>query len=636
MGVQNCVMAKVEDVLGHPPPLTNAPADHVLTVEKYLYPTRHTNAPPSTPGHAAIFNGFAFHHEMMGCILTWVQYHNWTVTLYTNTTNDYGWYKWYAKMFDSLCKQDTNQLDIRPPSTFPGEADQYDLIFLPTDDDFHFADSWLDIGSVRTKIIKINHVNYDRRTAIKNYINVRPYRDQPDAYNGLPCYTSHRLFVEHHQLRDDLIHIFVGDGPVARYDMTTLEALSLQPNVQLHFVGRSGGHQDLIEQANSRRPPHSYHQSYRTIDTESMVELMRKCHYFYYGLQRGNVFNSIKVSGHMAMAFSCGTRTIMGRRTHKYYNFWSTLIYNRTADLFPLLPPTEAETARVVSEGNIQIAKFDNAVRCQFPHLKGMFQPVHPFYQSGKSSRDHESVIPTMIHIVAAQDGYSSAELEPAVKRSWFSRYPRSQITLWTRDRVYEFLQLHYPSHITVLGKLNMEALEAVVRVLVVSKLGGIGVSRHSICRRPVGDIMLEVPLYLASHDVVDKDKHTGILVDFFAAAPNMGEMTKWSDELLTMVAADPTLRVADIEMAWAHFHFTSFSNTKLQNSCMLNNYVTCRRLTNECSTAFPGLTYTKYSAAPATSPFFVFTISLIVALFITIIVISLLRRNRRRLIAAR
>lgn len=149
----------------------------------------------------AAFNGFPFHYEVFGYIINWCKQRNYHLSLYTETSNDFGWFEWYKNRFGAL--------HIEPIAEFEYKCHNYHIIFVLTDDDDKFRDSWLKLFNLQSTVVSIDHHILDRRPQITKHLAIRNYAHKPHAYPVYPLKLEYVYPNEKINLFTSGIHIYI-------------------------------------------------------------------------------------------------------------------------------------------------------------------------------------------------------------------------------------------------------------------------------------------------------------------------------------------------------------------------------------------------------------------------------------------
>jgi len=129
--------------------------------------------PPSNRRVVA-YNGFPFHHEMIGHVADFCIHRELQLVVYTNFEGHLGWMDLYVRLFEGI--------RFLPHTEYAYDSD--DIVFLLTDDDptFH-PPTW-------TNVICIDHDRRVRRTEPRHRVATRSYPDTPELRPWvLPVYT---------------------------------------------------------------------------------------------------------------------------------------------------------------------------------------------------------------------------------------------------------------------------------------------------------------------------------------------------------------------------------------------------------------------------------------------------------------
>jgi hypothetical protein len=271
----------------------------------------------------AIFNGFPFHYEMFGYIINYCVVKRFELTIYTTTQNDLGWIQFYRSFFQKGIPNFVPFI-IKPVNMFNSEFRKYDLIILTTDDDPAFKDGW-----ISEKVVKISHVNFERRPLITKTIYNRPY--DIVAPWALPCFPIVNV--------DDKLTFFkkgTGDinilliGYYSTYEFDIFNRMVCADGndrkIVLHFISR----RTLPFQSTccERLKSNISTKFYVNIDTNDMFKLLGIADYLCIECSSHPTHHYESMSGAIPTSFSCLTPLIIDKNMNSYYKFQNAIEYN--------------------------------------------------------------------------------------------------------------------------------------------------------------------------------------------------------------------------------------------------------------------------------------------------------------------
>ena len=264
----------------------------------------------------AIFNSFPFHYEMFGHILDHFSRCNdasTVVSIFTETRNALGWLEFYKTQFKNL------NIQFSPVSDFCDERHAFDLIFVPTDDDFAFKREWID-----ERCIASDHTISIRRPEYAHRIGVRPFAASNKQW-ALPCceFVSANEKLRH--LEPDCIHIAVGGGLDCIFNYEAINRLSASVPLPLHvhLIGRK-----IIGLRPKIKEGIVVH-LHEKMNTRDMIELLKKCDYVMTDLLEKN---ESSMSGFVPLAFSTLATLIISKQNNRIYGFKNVVEFDLNAD----------------------------------------------------------------------------------------------------------------------------------------------------------------------------------------------------------------------------------------------------------------------------------------------------------------
>lgn len=262
----------------------------------------------------AIYQGFLYiHYEMLGYILEYFIQSNLSFDLYCpDESVGKEWKDFYENTFNV-------KLNFINPTLINPE--NYDLIFLITDDDYSFQQKWLDeVGE--KKVVCIDHSAHVRRQPNNMLrLSTRFFYNRPQCLWALPVYTYiNKLDKIKYLAQTDRINVMCVGTQNKPYSGEFLKELFYNfDSIDFHVITR---HLD--------KNYHNYPniKTYENCSTEKMMELLKKTHYMLCFENPNNlepVSNSISAS--IPLAFDSGCQLIIPKSWQVYYNFNSVITY---------------------------------------------------------------------------------------------------------------------------------------------------------------------------------------------------------------------------------------------------------------------------------------------------------------------
>jgi FkbM family methyltransferase len=396
------------------------------------------NEHPTTPTPAsglcvAIFNSFPFHYEMFGYILHYLanlaKRAPCHVSIFTEQGNNWGWLDFYKQyfgergvIFEYLPLTHFNSVKIR---------NQYDVIFVTTDDDFGFKREWID-----DRCIVIEHMFAARAPGYTHRIGVRPFVDSSKPW-ALPCYEIVRNPDEKmgwcaHDVHDVHVAVIGGtekiDTRLFNRIMSAASSQQSQSRVKLHCIGRSWYPGCLrLESACVELVIHG------TLSAADMIHCLKMCDYVLTDIVNPDHINGKLMSGCIPLAFSTLTPVIIGRRNNSIYKFKSVMEIDLSSDEPIVLEKLSHERVSAVALERAELLRmaeheFDRCIECI----------------QGRSSwtRIPKRVMQTWEH----------KRLNPefqAIVDTWKTHNPHYQFVLMDAEEREEFIRAHFERAVT-------------------------------------------------------------------------------------------------------------------------------------------------------------------------------------------
>jgi hypothetical protein len=262
----------------------------------------------------AILNGFTFHYEMFGYILYFCKKHDFPLTIYT-TDDEYDWKLFYENIFSKII--------WKHYSLFEEEHEQYDFIFLTTDDD----NAFMNIINKQTNVLCIDHCFINRRPEIDytKHIAIRPFADNYRKW-ALPCYPIVETVCEKENVLsqiNDGIHIVIFSGSYGDYIISQINRLSCSSKITLHLITRY----ECVKNVDNFDKKFTIVQYYN-ISTIQMMDVVKMAHYIACDMtNNGDHIFGKSMSGSLPLSFSNLNRLILSKQNNAYYGFTSAITF---------------------------------------------------------------------------------------------------------------------------------------------------------------------------------------------------------------------------------------------------------------------------------------------------------------------
>lgn len=261
----------------------------------------------------SIYHGFKdIHFEMLGYFLEYIKYSNIKIDIYAlDKFVGLEWKTYYEKTFDM-------KIDFHNPLEF--DPEKYKLIFLLTDDDKSFHNSWLEKFG-ETKVVSIDHCGFIRRNNMMLRIGTRFFYRRPSCLWALPSYTAITKLDKKRYLQNQpkikVMCIGIQNRPP-----TIIFLKNLFENfneIEFHIIARFlivnyEGYDNIF--------------SYQICPTEKMCELIKDSRYVLCIHNPKNNFSySDSISGAIPMAYNNGCQVIIPNDWQQFYNYKSVITY---------------------------------------------------------------------------------------------------------------------------------------------------------------------------------------------------------------------------------------------------------------------------------------------------------------------
>lgn len=255
----------------------------------------------------AIFNSFPFHYEMFGYIIEYCQTRGGVIDIFTETADNLGWIEFYERKFPGAFR-------IYSYTLF-NHINDYEWVFLATDDDPRFLDEWFN-----KKTLCIDHYYLDRRPYAENLrISNRPFT-RPSLFWALPVYK-------------------ITDAEEKRRSMVAGQVVCIGSNCPKNIeqldilIQRTSTLCDNLSIICIERFPCVFEHSYSNVvvksslDTTEMIQTMIESEYVYISDANLDHINCT-MSGAIPLAISCLCHIIMPAQMNAHYKLRSAITYD--------------------------------------------------------------------------------------------------------------------------------------------------------------------------------------------------------------------------------------------------------------------------------------------------------------------
>lgn len=293
----------------------------------------------------AVFNSLPCHYEMFGYIIYYCYLNNHKLTIYTQGTFHMGWFSFYEKLFGNYTINLIHYTNFEEGL----KRNNYDLIFLTTDDDPSFDVRWMN-----DKVVCINHYYVCRRIDWFHCIATRPFCKNSINW-AIPCIPVFNCTNKLSNISNDLMNVaIVGTGYIENpYSIKLINRLttSNHKKIVLHIITRR------IYCDISGIDPNIEVQRHESISTEDIFLILLKCNYVltdtHYKIKDHQ--EGYSMSGSVPIAFSSLSKLIISKENNKYYNFQSVKEFDYYADDKIILEDTNENTIGLVEQERVKL-----------------------------------------------------------------------------------------------------------------------------------------------------------------------------------------------------------------------------------------------------------------------------------------
>ena len=256
----------------------------------------------------AIYHGFHhIHFEMLGYIIDYLLSTKLKFNIYSHINIfSFHWKKFYDNLFIPLAWNTPNLFN----------ADNYEYVFLLTDDDNTFKDN------NKIKIICIEHIDYIRRINVKFRIGTRFFINRPECLWAIPCYNilnkQDKLDILNKENKINIVCLGKNQPPKIDY----LKNLFINFNeINFYLITRE-------QQYNYEFYNNIF--IYNNCLTNIMLDILTKSHYILcLDLNNSDHYIKQSISASIPLSFNFGCQLIIPKLWQNNYNFKSIISYNK-------------------------------------------------------------------------------------------------------------------------------------------------------------------------------------------------------------------------------------------------------------------------------------------------------------------
>ena len=380
----------------------------------------------------AIVNTLQCHYEMFGYILHYLANANATnamstVSIFTETKgNNWGWLDFYKKHF----RKTGVEVEYAEFNAFSElkTRKQFDVIFIPTDDDMGINPKWID-----ERFIVIEHTPMQRRAEYHHRIAVRPFAFGQGLHKrwALPCYdivTAAEKMSCMSMNHDEAIHVAIVGGN-SNIDVNFINRLSGLNGtmVQLHCIGvywRPDHIRFDLTQLNDRIELISHGILY----ADGLIALLKTCDYVITDVNNEDHIAGKSMSGAIPLAFSTLTPLIIGKKNNSIYKFKTAVeVVMNSAEPIVLAKIT----SEVISAVALERAELARMAEVEFDRC------IQNHNSSASLSPIPKRVMQTWEH----------KQLNPefqAIVDTWKTHNPRHEFVLMDAAEREQFIRAHF------------------------------------------------------------------------------------------------------------------------------------------------------------------------------------------------
>jgi glycosyltransferase involved in cell wall biosynthesis len=255
----------------------------------------------------AIYNSFNFHYEMFGYIIYFCKKYNHKLTIFTPSEYSIGWLDFYKEFFKEYNFEYKSFVD------FIQFKDNFDLIFVTTDDDKLIQNDW-----INNKYIVIQHTNNIRNHYFTNNLGIRPFRNNYIDW-CIPCFPIFNKEDKINLNERENINIAIIGGH-KDYNYNVINRLQSNIKINLFIIGRNciNFKTELLNFNHNN----FYVSIHNNIPSMELFNIVNNCDYILTDCVHNydHIFG-ISMSGCIPIAFSTLTPLIISKQNNEIYKF---------------------------------------------------------------------------------------------------------------------------------------------------------------------------------------------------------------------------------------------------------------------------------------------------------------------------
>jgi len=294
---------------------------------------------------------------MFGYIIYYCKENQFDLTIFTNFENDLGWFEYYNSTFDKY----SYKFNYKNFNEFEKEnvREQFDLIFVATDDDKKFMTEWINDKHMNNKCICVDHVRDIRAPKFLNRLGTRAFLNSDKKW-ALPCFPGLNIEDKINNLNDkknkeNIIISIIGGYNQYNYDR--IKRLQSTKKIKLYIIARY---------AKNFYPPCDLgieYQIYPNLNTFELFELLKKSDYILTDIVMTNLhYEGLSMSGSIPLAFSSLTPLIISKQNNAVYNFKNVIEFDLNSTDKICIDNYTVDYNELVEERKQMISMFSNYI----------------------------------------------------------------------------------------------------------------------------------------------------------------------------------------------------------------------------------------------------------------------------------
>ena len=293
-----------------------------------------------------IFNGFPFHHEMLGCILEWCKQQNIIPSVYMLFLDS--WINVYNQKykFNIIIHTSIN-------------IEEYDYQLILTDDDKRYPKEW-----ITENTYCFDHINKTRATYIPHHIPIRPFKDLNNERYILPVFNLIEYENKMNLIKKNakpIITFLGGNGP------KNIEQINLIKNMNKYKIR-------IIARVNSilfdlNKLPLNV-EAHLEPPSDIMIKFLLESDYMILLDNNEKHTDGISLSSCIPISYTTGCRLVISNKTNTLFKFKSPILYDDIIDL-----PEENDLKSVFNER-------ETLLQNNFNYFNDLFQYPHGNHES--------------------------------------------------------------------------------------------------------------------------------------------------------------------------------------------------------------------------------------------------------------